>query len=88
NTIDSLHIENADYIKYDVEGAEKEAVLGSIQTIRASSPDILLSLYHRSEDLYALPLLLHELFPDYKMYLRRFEYVPAWDINLYAIKRS
>lgn len=88
NTIDSLGIQNADYIKYDVEGAEKEALLGSTATIHASSPDILLSLYHRSEDLYALPLLLHELFPDYKMYLRRFEYVPAWDINLYAIKRS
>ena len=88
NTIDSLGIENADYIKYDVEGAEKEALLGSRATIAASQPDILLSLYHRSEDLYALPLLLHELFPNYKMYLRRFAYVPAWDINLYAIKRS
>ena len=88
NTIDSLGIENADYIKYDVEGAEKEALLGSRATIAASQPDILLSLYHRSEDLYALPLLLHELFPNYKMYLRRFAYVPAWDINLYAIQRS
>ena len=88
NTIDSLHIKNADYIKYDVEGAEKEALLGSKETILASSPDILLSLYHRSEDLYALPLLLHDLFPDYQMYLRRFEYVPAWDINLYAIERK
>ena len=88
NTIDSLDITNADYIKYDVEGAEKEALLGSQATIAASAPDLLLSLYHRSEDLYALPLLLHKLFPDYKMYLRRFAYVPAWDINLYAIKRS
>ncbi len=88
NTIDSLAITDADYIKYDVEGAEKEALIGSVSTISASAPDLLLSLYHRSEDLFVLPLLLHELFPDYKMYLRRFAYVPAWDINLYAIKRS
>ena len=88
NSVDSLGITNADYIKYDVEGAEKEALLGSVCTIKASYPDILLSLYHRSEDLYALPLLLHDLFPDYQMYLRRFEYVPAWDINLYAIERK
>lgn len=88
NTVDSLKIKNADYIKYDVEGAEKEALLGSVQTINDSSPDMLISLYHRSEDLFALPLLVNKLFPKYSLYLRRFEYVPAWDINLYAIKRS
>ncbi|MBQ8836810.1 MAG: FkbM family methyltransferase [Clostridia bacterium] len=87
NTIDSIGATNADYIKYDVEGAEKEALLGSVQTINASSPDLLVSLYHRSEDLFALPLLVNKLFPDYSLYLRRFEYIPAWDINLYAIKR-
>lgn len=86
NTVDSLNA-TADYIKYDVEGAEKEALQGSIETIKASSPDLLISIYHRSEDLYALPLLVKELFPEYQLYLRRFEYVPAWDINLYAIKR-
>ncbi len=87
NTIDSLDVSNADYIKYDVEGAEKEAICGSVQTIKASFPDLLVSLYHRSEDLYALPLLVNEFFPEYALYLRRFEYVPAWDINLYAVKR-
>ncbi len=88
NTIDSLGITDADYIKYDVEGAEKEALYGSVNTIRASKPDLLVSLYHRSEDLFTLPSLVHALFPEYTLYLRRFEYVPAWDINLYAIKRS
>lgn len=87
NTVDSLNIKNADYIKYDVEGAEKEALLGSIATIKASSPDLLVSLYHRSEDLFVLPLLVNEFFPEYLLYLRRFEYVPAWDINLYMVKR-
>ena len=86
NSIDSLDIMNADYIKYDVEGAEKEALCGSVSTIRSAFPDLLVSLYHRSEDLFALPLLVHELFPEYSLYLRRFQYVPAWDINLYAIK--
>lgn len=85
--IDIMECHNIDYIKYDVEGAEKEAILGSIKTIRANSPDLLISIYHRSEDLFVLPLLVNELFPEYSLYLRRFEYVPAWDINLYAIKR-
>jgi FkbM family methyltransferase len=74
-----------DYIKYDVEGAEKEALIGSRQTILTHRPHLLVSIYHRSEDLYALPLQLHALRPDYQLYLRRFPYVPAWDLNLYAI---
>ena len=74
-----------DYIKYDVEGAEREALLGTAETIAAYQPRMLVSLYHRSEDLFALPLLVKELCPDYKLYLRRFAYVPAWDINLYCI---
>ena len=76
-----------DYIKYDVEGSEKEALLGSAQTIKVHSPKLLVSLYHRSEDLFALPELIKELNPDYSLYLRRFPYIPAWDLNLYAIRK-
>lgn len=76
-----------DYIKYDVEGSEKEALLGSAYTIREYAPALLVSLYHRSEDLFTLPELVLSLFPDYSLYLRRFAYIPAWDLNLYAIKK-
>ena len=71
-----------DYIKYDVEGAEREAILGSKATILEHHPRLLVSIYHRSEDLFALPLLIHERFPDYRLTLRRYPYVPAWDLNL------
>ncbi len=76
-----------DYIKYDVEGSEKEALLGSANTIKTHSPKLLVSLYHRSEDMFALPELVKELYPDYSLYLRRFPYIPAWDLNLYAVKK-
>lgn len=75
-----------DYIKYDVEGAETEALLGSRAMIQRDAPALLVSAYHRSADLFRLPLLVHELNPDYKLYLRRMAGVPAWDINLYAVK--
>jgi FkbM family methyltransferase len=77
---------NVDYIKYDVEGSEKEALLGSKSTIQKHSPKLLVSLYHRSEDLFVLPELVKEIYPEYSLYLRRFPYIPAWDLNLYAIK--
>ena len=74
-----------DYIKYDVEGAEQEAILGSADTIHTHRPRLLVSIYHRSEDLFALPLMIHERFPDYRLTLRRTPYVPAWDLNLICL---
>ncbi|MBR6782143.1 MAG: FkbM family methyltransferase [Clostridia bacterium] len=74
-----------DYIKYDVEGAEAEALIGSRRIIERHTPALLVSAYHRSADLFRLPLLVHELNPRYKLYLRRMAGVPAWDINLYAV---
>ena len=77
--------ERVDYIKYDVEGAEKEAIIGSENAILAHRPKLLVSLYHRSEDMFALPLQIHQLRPDYKLYLRRYPYIPAWDLNLFCV---
>ena len=85
-TLDSiLNGEKIDYIKYDVEGFEYEALLGSQETIKLSRPQMLVSLYHRSEDLFKLPLLINHLYPDCRMYLRRLAGIPAWDINLLVI---
>lgn len=75
-----------DYIKYDVEGCEREALAGSEKTISAHYPRLLVSAYHLSEDVFELPLLIHEKFPEYKLYYRRYQYVPAWDLNLICIK--
>lgn len=86
-TVDGIIDVPVDYVKYDVEGAERNAILGSRATIQKSSPDLLVSVYHRNEDLFDLPLLINEINPDYKLYLRKFKYVPAWDLNLYAVKK-
>lgn len=82
--IDSL-IESVDFIKYDVEGLEYSALLGSKNIIKNHEPDLLVSMYHKSEDMYELPLLVHKLKPNYKLFLRRLPYIPAWDLNLYAV---
>ena len=71
-----------DYIKYDVEGAEKQAIEGSVNTITKFSPALDVSVYHRSEDIFELPLMINRINPNYKLYLRRYPYVPAWDLEL------
>ncbi len=73
-----------DFIKIDVEGAERRTLLGCKEILGKHAPDLVISLYHRSEDLFDLPLLLHSLNPDYRMYLRRDKGLPAWDIVLAA----
>ena len=65
-----------------------EALEGSRKTIQKFMPDICLSLYHRSEDIFSLPLALNKMEPGYSLYLRRKRCLPAWEINLYAIKQQ
>ncbi len=69
------------YLKMDVEGSEREAIHGAVKTIRRCRPKMLLSAYHLSRDLFFLPLLIRKITPGYRFYLRRFPYIPAWEIN-------
>lgn len=89
NSLDNILAgKSMDYIKYDVEGSEKEALEGSRKTIKSYAPRLLVSLYHRSEDIFSLPLMMHEMNPAYKLYVRKLRYIPAWDLNLYAISED
>jgi FkbM family methyltransferase len=58
------------YIKMDVEGAERQALEGSREIIKRYKPVLAICVYHKPADLWELPLFIHEICPDYKMYLR------------------
>lgn len=77
----------ATYVKADVEGADREALLGMEKTLRLFAPKLNLAAYHRFEDIFRLPLLVHRLNPRYQIYLRHHPYIPAWDTNLYCVKK-
>ncbi len=88
-TVDSVCADlSPDYIKYDVEGAEMPAIQGSALTYILARPRVLLSLYHRTEDLIDLPRAMQELCKDYDFYLRRPVCVPAWELNLIAVPKE
>ena len=74
----------ATIIKMDVEGFEREAIWGAALTISHYAPKMMVSLYHRNEDIFELPLLIKKLNPSYKLYIRHQLYIPAWETNLYA----
>jgi len=80
---DSLS-ENATLIKMDVEGAEHHALTGCRESLKSGSK-LICALYHRTEDIFDLPLLVHEINPELKLYIRHLMYIPAWETNLYCI---
>ena len=83
-SVDSLN-KPFSFIKIDVEGEELNAILGAEKTIKNCKPKMLISAYHKSEDLIKIPETVLKMNPDYKMYIRHFSYLPAWDTNFYFI---
>ncbi len=58
------------WIKMDIEGAEKEAIIGAKETIIMNSPILTIAIYHQPYDLWDIPLLIHEINPNYDMYIK------------------
>lgn len=68
--LDSLDLEGVSLIKLDVEGAEAAALRGAAATLGRDRPQLAVCVYHRPEDLVALPDLVRALRPDSRLFLR------------------
>ena len=72
-TIDSLVAECAlpriDFIKMDIEGSELAALVGAEAALRRWRPKLAISLYHRPEDFFTIPLWLDSLGIGYRFFL-------------------
>jgi FkbM family methyltransferase len=72
-------------IKMDIEGAEYDALLGARRLIETNTPGLAISLYHRPEHLWQLPMLAGSIAPGkYKFYMRSHA-MNDFDLVLYAI---
>lgn len=58
-----------DLIKLDIEGAERDALAGGSAVLSTDAPDLIISLYHRYDDLWVIPRLIKEINPAYKFFL-------------------
>lgn len=58
------------FIKLDIEGNESEVVEAMSDFLRSNQPDLAVSVYHKLEDLWEIPLQIHRINPNYKIYLR------------------
>lgn len=71
------------FIKMDIEWSELEALKGASQTIKRYKPKLAICVYHRKDDLIAIPKFIKELRSDYRFYLRSHQCIPE-DSVLYA----
>jgi FkbM family methyltransferase len=72
------------YIKMDIEGAEPDALQGARQLLQREQPVLAVCTYHSMDHLWRLPLLIHEINPDYRLYLRRYA-EECWETVCYAV---
>ena len=81
--LDTCVNEPVTFIKMDIEGGEYNALIGAQKTIMMHKPKLAISVYHEDEDLVRIPLLIHEMAPEYKFYLRHHKFSHV-DTVLYA----
>ena len=72
-TIDGLvgsnQLKKIDFLKMDIEGSELGALQGGEKALRRWRPKLAISLYHRPEDLFSIPLWLSALDCGYRFFL-------------------
>ena len=86
-TIDSLVTEGVlprvDFIKMDVEGSELAALRGGVAALRQWKPKLAISLYHKPEDFFSIPLWLDSLRCGYRFFLEHYS-IHSEETVLYA----
>ena len=86
DTIDHmLNGQRVSFIKMDIEGAEYKALLGAVNTIQRWKPVLMISAYHKQDDLLKLSALIKSMNEDYKLYLRHYRCMSVQETVLYAI---
>lgn len=74
DSIDHLIKEPVTFIKMDIEGSEYQAILGAENMITRHKPKLAISVYHKPEDIWQLPLLIYQFNPGYQFYLRHYSF--------------
>lgn len=81
---DVLWDKDVTFIKMDIEGAELEALKGAGLTIQRCKPKLAICVYHKPEDIWEIPNLILDYYPDYKLYLRHYS-LHFGETVLYAV---
>ena len=70
--VEQQKISKIDLIKMDIEGSEKNALMGAVKTIRAFRPKLAISIYHLKDDFIRIPQFLNDLKLGYTFFMDHF----------------
>lgn len=82
-SIDEMIKDKVTFIKMDIEGSEMKAIEGARNQIVNNKPNLAICIYHKIDDLWNIPLLIAEMVPEYKIYIRHHSQLYT-DTVLYA----
>lgn len=63
------------FIKMDIEGMEIEALKGAAKIIKKYKPYLAICIYHDLSHLWEVPLLIKNIYPNYKFYIRNYQFM-------------
>jgi FkbM family methyltransferase len=72
------------YLKFDIEGAEIDALIGARRLVQKAQPILATCLYHQPDHLWHIPLLIKELSADSNIFLRPHD-EEGWELVCYAV---
>ena len=73
-----------DIIKMDTEGAEERILWGGLASLRKMRPQLAISMYHKPNHYWDLPLWVMRNLPRYRLYIRCYSFTTV-ETTLYAI---
>jgi hypothetical protein len=63
--VNDLKLNKVDFIKMDIEGAEREALAGANGILVKYHPRLMIDSYHLPDDVVVLPKIIHQAWPGY-----------------------
>lgn len=67
NFVEEKNLTRVDFIKADIEGAEREMLKGATNTLKKFAPKLAICTYHLPDDPQVLERIIKEANPDYKV---------------------
>jgi FkbM family methyltransferase len=75
--VDQFHLDRVDFIKMDIEGAERHALEGARKTMARFKPRMAICTYHLTDDPMVVPAIVKKVQPPYHVYAKNIEVAPT-----------
>jgi FkbM family methyltransferase len=75
------------FLKFDIEGAELDALKGAQNVIQQFTPTIAVCIYHKPQDIFEIPLWINDLNPNYNFFVRTHGH-DGFEFVLYAVSKK